>query len=85
MGDRLEDEHWAHEGHQRKNVHKLLELCSEDLVSIAAVWKPDQLLLEASVCGKPCAKDELLSVEIENQYNLDSCNEFLHVLACQEP
>ena len=62
MGVRLEDEHWAHEGHQRMNVHMLLELCSEGLVSIAAVGKPDQLPLEASVCGKPCAKGELLSV-----------------------
>lgn len=33
-----------------------LLLYSEDLVNIAIVVKPDQLLLEASVCGKPNIK-----------------------------
>ena len=47
----------------RKDVHMLLELCSEDLVSIAEVEKQDRLLQEAFVCERPCAKGVLLSVE----------------------
>lgn len=59
MGVHLEGGHWAHVAHQRKDAHMLLTQCSEDLVNIEEAVKQGQLLREAFVCGKPCAKDEL--------------------------
>ncbi len=63
MDGHLVGGHWVLGAHQRKDVHMLLELCSEDLVNIAEVEKQDRLLQEAFVCERPCAKGALLSVE----------------------
>jgi hypothetical protein len=63
MDVRLASVHSALAAHQRKDVHMHQEQCSGDSVNIEEGVKRGLLLQEASSCGKPCAKGELLSVE----------------------